>query len=219
MGRRRALLGRAATFSDFPPRSSRPAKFLPSIDLNQQARAGPWSNYGNAPRRPFMNPTSFDSQIHRALILFFRVAMGWTFLYAGVTQTFIEPHWTAASFLAGTKTFHAVYGPLVGSSLMPLIDFCVKWGHLLIGLSLVSGLMIRISGVFGILLMLVYWSAHLDFPYVSSPLNFLLDEHIVYAGIIVYLMTVRAGHVFGLDGLAEKFSAIDNNPFLRPLVR
>ena len=165
-----------------------------------------------------MYSSPLDTPLHRALILFFRLAMGWTFLYAGATQL-IDPHWTAASFLAGTKTFHWLYGPLVGSSLMPLIDFCVKWGHLLIGLSLVSGLMVRVSGVFGVLLMLVYWTAHLDFPYVSSPLNFLLDEHIVYAGVIVYLMAVRAGHVFGLDGIAEKFAAIENNPFLRPLVR
>src|SRR5215469_5637796 len=119
------------------------------------------------------NAISSDNEpLRRALIVFFRLAMGWIFLYAGVTQIFIEPHWTAASFLAGTKTFHFLYGPLVGSSLMPLIDFCVKWGHLLIGLSLISGLMVRISGVFGILLMLVYWTAHLNFPYVTSPLNF-----------------------------------------------
>ncbi len=164
-----------------------------------------------------VNP--LETPFQRGLILFFRVAMGWVFLYAGLTQTFIEPNWTAASFLGHTKTFHDIYGPLATSSLMPLIDFCVKWGHLLIGLSLVSGLMVRVSGVFGIALMLVYWSAHLDFPYVSSPLNFLLDEHIVYAVIIVELIAVRAGHVFGLDGYVEKLPVIEHNPFLRPLVR
>lgn len=164
------------------------------------------------------NATSLATPLHRGLILFFRVAMGWTFLYAGATQL-LDPHWTAASFLAHTKTFSFIYGPLATSSFMPLIDFCVKWGHLLIGLSLVSGLMVRVSGVFGILLMLVYWTAHLDFPYVSSPLNFLLDEHIVDAGVIVYLMAVRAGHVFGLDAIAEKIDLIGDNPFLRPLIR
>jgi len=164
------------------------------------------------------NATSLETPLHRSLILFFRVTMGWVFLYAGTTQLFLEPNWTAATFLAHTKTFHEIYGPLATSSLMPLIDFSVKWGHFLIGLSLVSGLMVRVSGIFGIMLMLVYWSAHLDFPYVSSPLNFLLDEHIVYAGLIVYLMAVRAGHVFGLDGYAEKLEMIEHNSFLRPLV-
>jgi len=164
-----------------------------------------------------MNPLA--TPLHLTLILFFRIAMGWTFLYAGTTQLFIEPHWTAATFLAHTKTFHMIYGPLVGSSLMPLIDFSVKWGHFLIGLSLVSGLMVRVSGIFGIVLMLVYWTAHLDFPYVGSPLNFIIDEHIVDAGLIVYLMAVRAGHVFGLDAVAEKIDFIEHNPLLRPLLR
>lgn len=164
------------------------------------------------------NALSFDTPLQRSLILFFRITMGWIFLYAAVTQIFIEPHWTAAGFLAGTKTFHFLYGPLATSSLLPLIDFCVKWGHLLIGLSLVSGFMVRVSGVFGIVLMLVYWSAHLDFPYVSSPLNFLLDEHIVDAGVIVYLMAVHAGHIFGVDGVVAKLPAVEHNSFLRPLV-
>ena len=164
-----------------------------------------------------MNNATFDTPLHRNLILFFRITIGWVFLYAGATQV-TNPHWTAAIFLANTKTLHAVYRPLATSSLMPIIDFCVKWGQLLIGLSLVSGLMVRVSGVFGIMLMLVFWTAHLDFPYVSSPLNYLLDEHIVYAGLIVYLIAVRAGHVFGLDGFAEKLPAIERSPFLRPLV-
>ena len=164
------------------------------------------------------NATSLETPFHRNLILFFRVAMGWTFLYAGTTQLFIAQDWTAASFLSHTKTFHDIYGPLATSSLMPLIDFSVKWGHFLIGLSLISGLMVRVSGPFGILLMLVYWSAHLDFPYVTSPLNFIIDEHIVYAALIGYLMAVRAGHVFGLDGWVEKLPMVAHNPFLRPLV-
>ena len=93
-----------------------------------------------------MNANPLETPLNRALILFFRVAMGWTFLYAGIHQL-LDPHWSAAGFLGTTKTFHFLYAPLIGSSLMPLIDFMVKYGHLLIGLSLVSGLMIRVSGV------------------------------------------------------------------------
>jgi thiosulfate dehydrogenase (quinone) large subunit len=164
------------------------------------------------------NATSLETPLHRSLILFFRVAIGWVFLYAAIHQI-LDPHWSAEGFLSHTKTFHLIYGPLAASSAMPLIDFCVKYGHLLIGLSLISGLMVRVSGPFGIALMLVYWTAHLDFPYVSSPLNFLLDEHIVYAVLIVYLMAVRAGHVVGLDGWVEKLPMVEHNPYLRPLVR
>ena len=164
------------------------------------------------------DPFSIDTPSRRSLILFFRVAVGWTFLYAGITQLFVEPHWTAVGFLEHTKTFHALYAPLAQSSLMPLIDFLVKWGHFLIGLSLVSGLMVRVSGVFGILLMLVYYTAHLDFPYVESPLNVIIDYHLIDAAVIVSLMALRGGHVFGLDGWIERSSLIQGNRFLRPLV-
>lgn len=161
---------------------------------------------------------ALDTPLHRGLIVFFRVTVGWVFLYAGVTQLFVIPHWSAAEFLTHTKTFHDIMAPLAAPAFLPYVDFLVKWGHFLIGLSLVTGLMIRVSGVFGILLMLTYWCAHLDFPYVASPLNFIIDEHIVYAGLIVYLMAVHAGHVFGLDGWVAKQPAISGNPFLRPLV-
>jgi thiosulfate dehydrogenase (quinone) large subunit len=162
--------------------------------------------------------TALDTPFQRGLILFLRLAIGWVFLYAGVTQLFAEPSWSAASFLEHTTTFHFIYGPLAASAYLPLINFCVTWGHLLIGLSLVSGLMIRVSGIFAVILMIVYWSAHLNFPYVDTPLNFLLDEHIVYAAVIMYLMAVRAGHVCGLDGWAEGLPVIRHNSFLRPLV-
>ncbi len=164
------------------------------------------------------NATSLDTPLHRSLILFFRLAVGWTFLYAGVTQLIIEPNWSAEAFLTHTKTFHEILAPFAAPAILPYVNFLVKWGHFLIGLSLVSGLMVRVSGVFGIVLMLVYWCAHLDFPYVSSPLNFIMDEHIIIASLIVYLMAVRAGHVFGLDGLVAKLPMVEHNPFLRPLV-
>jgi thiosulfate dehydrogenase (quinone) large subunit len=46
----------------------------------------------------------------------------------------------------------------------------------------------------------------------------LVDYHVVYAGIVVYLIVKRAGHVFGLDGLLEKLHLTDEYPVLRPLV-
>jgi thiosulfate dehydrogenase (quinone) large subunit len=46
----------------------------------------------------------------------------------------------------------------------------------------------------------------------------LIDYHIVYAGVLVYLMVKRAGHVFGLDGVAERLRLIEDHPALRPLV-
>jgi thiosulfate dehydrogenase [quinone] large subunit len=142
-----------------------------------------------------MNGVIMDKKV----VLAFRLLMGWTFLYAGAWQV-LSPDFSAATFLAHTKTFHDVYAPLTAPSIAPILTFLVSWGHLLIGLSLVSGLLVRVSGVFGVALLLIYWTAHMDFPYIESHVNLIVDYHIVYAALTAWLVAANAGRVFGLDG-------------------
>ena len=138
------------------------------------------------------------SAAERAFILFFRIAMGWTFLYAASHQVF-DPNWSVVGFLNHTKTFHDLFAVFTTPMMAPT-TFLVEYGHLLIGLSLVFGLMVRISASFGLLLMVIYWMAHMDWPFIENKNNLILDYHIVYAGVLGYLIAKRAGHVFGLDG-------------------
>jgi thiosulfate dehydrogenase [quinone] large subunit len=158
-----------------------------------------------------------DARFGQALIVYFRLAMGWTFLYAGATQL-TEPNFTAATFLAHTKTFHDLFAWFAAPAIVPYTDFLVTWGHTLIGLSLVSGLLVRFGAPFGVLLMMVYYLAHLDFPYVENHFNFIMEYHLVYAGVLVYLVAARAGHVWGLDGWVEQMPFLTRHPSLRPLV-
>ncbi len=150
-----------------------------------------------------MNGVTMD----RRFVLAFRLMMGWTFLYAGAWQV-MSPDFTVAAFPAHTKTFHDVYAPLTSPAIAPILTFLVSWGHLLIGLSLVSGLLVRVSGWFGVALLLTYWTAHMDFPYIESHVNFILDYHIVFATLTAWLAMVNAGRVWGLDGwLADRMPA------------
>ena len=158
-----------------------------------------------------------ESKAEQSLIVFFRVLMGWTFLYAASHQAF-DPHWSVAGFLGQTKTFHALFAPLTEPRIAPEITFLVAYGHLLIGLSLVFGLLVRVSAGFGAALMVLYWMAHMDFPYVSDSNNFLVDFHVVYAGLLVYLILKHAGQVWGLDGVASRLRFFERHPQLRPLV-
>jgi thiosulfate dehydrogenase [quinone] large subunit len=158
-----------------------------------------------------------ENKTERALILFFRLAMGWTFLYAASHQVFV-PGWSVAGFLSHTKTFNGLYSLFTGPAIAPILSFLVGYGHLLIGLSLIVGLMVRVSAAFGIALMLLYWTAHMDFPYISDTNNFILDSHIVYAGVLVYLIVKHAGHVWGLDGWLERTGFLSRYPVLKPLL-
>jgi len=157
------------------------------------------------------------STFERTMIIYFRLAMAWTFLYAASHQVY-DPRFSVAGFLSHTKTFHDVYAVFTTPAVAPTISFLVAYGHLLIGLSLLLGLMVRVSSIFGILLMLMYWTAHMDWPYIEDTNNFILDYHLVYAGVLVYLIGQHAGHVFGLDGWAERLPLFTRHPSLRPLV-
>ena len=151
------------------------------------------------------------------MIIFFRLTMAWTFLYAASHQLF-DPHFTVATFLSHTKTFNGVYSVFTTPSVSPYITFLVSYGHLLIGLSLLVGLMVRVSAAFGVALMLMYWTAHMDWPFIESTENFIVDYHIVYAGVLVFLIGKHAGHVWGPDGWVEKLPLIARHPSLHPLV-
>jgi thiosulfate dehydrogenase [quinone] large subunit len=158
-----------------------------------------------------------DTKSERALILFFRLAMAWIFLYAASHQVFV-PGWSVAGFLNATKTFHPLYAHLAGPGIAAVLTFLVEYGHLLIGLSLLTGLLVRVSSAFGIMLMLVYWTAHMNFPYISDTTNFLVDQHVVYAGVLTFLIVKHAGRVWGLDGVLEKMGWLAGHPALKPLV-
>jgi len=158
-----------------------------------------------------------NSPMERSLILYFRFVMAWTFLYAASHQVFV-PSWTVVGFLGHTKTFHDVFVVFTTPTMAPITTFLVEYGHLLIGLSLLFGLMVRVSASFGVMLMIIYWFAHMDWPFIENQNNLIVDFHLVYAGVLVYLIVKRAGHVFGLDAWAENLKLVKQHPSLKPLV-
>jgi len=157
------------------------------------------------------------AKIENALILFFRLAMAWTFLYAGLRQA-VFSDFSVVPFLQHTKTFHALFAVFATPDWAPITSFMVKWGHLLIGLSLLTGLLVRVSAVSGMLLLGMYWMAHMDFPFIENRNNFIVDYHIVYAVVLGYLVYKRAGYVWGLDWLASKIPLFRDEESLHPLV-
>ncbi|MDB5602206.1 MAG: hypothetical protein JWN71_4250 [Xanthobacteraceae bacterium] len=156
---------------------------------------------------------SFD----RGLILFFRLTMAWTFLYAASHQVF-DPTFTVVGFLSHTKTFHNLFAVFTTPVMAPITTFLVEYGHLAIGLSLLLGIAVRLSASIGVFLMLTYWMAHMDFPFIESKNNLIIDFHIVYAGVLVFLAVKQAGHVWGLDGWLAEQATVSRSPALRWMV-
>jgi len=197
-----------------PTRQSRPiiapAKSRDSIPVSQKRAVRPAEG-----RRIMTDPIS-DSPAENALIVYFRLTMAWTFLNAASHQVFV-PGWSVVGFLDHTKTFHDLFAVFATPTIAPITTFLVEYGHLLIGLSLLTGLLVRVSAAFGILLMIVYWMAHMDWPFIENSNNFIVDYHLVYAGVMAYLIVKHAGHVWGLDAWFERTSFVREHPGLRPL--
>lgn len=138
-----------------------------------------------------------------------RVALAGVFLWAFFDKLFGLNYATkpASSWLSGgspTKGFlgHAggylqnFYHGIAGN---PVTDALFMAALLGVGLALLLGIGLRIAAVSGTLLMLSMWSvATLGIKGISNPV---IDDHIVYACILIGLALVNAGSVLGLGQL------------------
>lgn len=97
-------------------------------------------------------------------LTFFRMAIGWHFLYEGISKI-AAVNWSAASYLSNsTGPFSGFYQWLGSSELiMNVVDPINIAGLILIGLGLFIGLAVRVSAVSGIVLLLLYYFAYPPF--------------------------------------------------------
>lgn len=142
-----------------------------------------------------------------------RLAMGWLMFYAGVTKI-IDPQWSAAGYLNNAKTFAGFFRWFAQPGILPVTNFINEWGLTLLGVSLILGAFVRLSSLFGAMLMLLYYFPVLEFPYIK-PHSFIVDDHIVYALVLLYFAAVRAGRVWGLENRCAKLPICSKYPKLR----
>ena len=145
-----------------------------------------------------------------------RIGMGWLMFYAGITKV-LNPAWSAQGYLKGAKTFPGFYQWLLQPDILPIINFINEWGLTLLGVSLILGIGVRLSSIFGAVLMLLYYFPILDFPY-PNPHSYVVDEHIVYALVLLLLAGLRAGRVWGLENWCSNLPICAKFPRLRKLL-
>jgi thiosulfate dehydrogenase [quinone] large subunit len=147
--------------------------------------------------------------MQRALVFALRIMLGWVFLWAGFRQVFLTESFSAAQFLEGAKTFPEIFKWLASPPIVPTVSFLVKWGHLLIGLSLVGGLMVRTSSAVGAVLLVLYYLPRLEFPFVGpGQTNLIVEYHLILAAALLYVGRIKAGTIWGLDTYAEKLPVV-----------
>lgn len=152
----------------------------------------------------------------RFSLLLLRLTTGWLFFYAGITKVF-DPNWSAAGYLSNAKTFSGLFQWFASPEMLPVTNFLNEWGLTLIGLSLILGVFVRLSGILGALLMLLYYFPVLDGAYPNAH-SFIVDEHIIYAAALLTLAALRAGRVYGLERWCSSLPVCSRFPRSRALL-
>ncbi|MEO7269812.1 MAG: hypothetical protein ABIW49_11465 [Knoellia sp.] len=161
-----------------------------------------------------------------------RLALGWVFLWAFLDKLL------ALGFSTGRDAKTGVvdaFGPAAwihdGSPTLGFLKFGTKgplaefyqsfagaswanWGFMLglagIGIALMLGIGMRIAAGSGVAMLVMMWSAVL--PPDNNPF---MDDHIVYAIVLVLLAGLGAGRTFGLGGWWESQSIVQRHPILK----
>ncbi|QIK67236.1 DoxX family membrane protein [Nocardioides sp. HDW12B] len=157
----------------------------------------------------------------RLLAAGLRLALGWTFLWAFLDKTFGLGHETAAAdawteggsptegFLsfATAGPFADTYQGIAGAA---WADWLFMIGLLGIGVALVLGVAMRIAVASGALMLVLMWTAVL--PPANNPF---MDDHLIYAGLLVLLAALGAGRTLGLGTWWESLPIVRSNSWLR----
>jgi len=145
-----------------------------------------------------------------------RLFIGWEFLWAFVDKAFGLGHETTAAhawlvggsptkgFLSGAAgPFAGFYHAIAGA---PLVNWLFMLGLLGVGLALLFGVGKWIGSIVGAVMLVLMWSAVLP-----TPNNLFMDDHIVYAVVLIGLALVGANETIGLGkwwnqtGLVRRF--------------
>jgi len=140
----------------------------------------------------------------RIFITILRVAIGWHFLYEGLSKI-LQGNWTASGFLMNTSGFLSGFYHWIASSsaILRVTDILNMYGLLLIGLALFIGLFSRIAAFSGALLLALYYFAY---PPFGSPLMNASEGHL----FIVDKLFIEAAALVFLLFFSEKGYSVDN---------
>ncbi len=150
-------------------------------------------------------------------LVLFRLALGWLFFYAGVTKVF-DPQWSPKGYLLSAKTLPALYAWLASPTVLPILTVVAAWSLFLLGLSLLLGIGIKISGRLGAVLMILFYLPVLSFPLVGEH-SFLVDEHIIYALALLVLSSGAVQTPWSLGSRLTKIRFFASRPRLAALLR
>ncbi|MBN1290762.1 MAG: DoxX family protein [Candidatus Latescibacteria bacterium] len=147
--------------------------------------------------------------IQMSLLTLLRVAVGWHFLYEGIAKIF-TPGWTSQGFLSVSKWLFAPVFRWIADTpnVLSIVDFINVWGLILVGLGLIAGLLTRVSAIFAIVLLSLYYIANppfigMDYGVVTEGNYLVVDKNLVELVALIVIALFPTGTFLGLDRLIQ----------------
>lgn len=156
------------------------------------------------------------TKFQKASLFLLRVFMGWMMFYAGITKV-LNPQWSAAGYIGNAKTFTGFFQWFLRPDILPITNFLNEWGLTILGVSLILGVFVRLTSIGGLALMLLYYFPILDFPY-PNPHSFVVDEHIIYAAVLLFFIATHASRAWGLEKWCSSLPICSKFPRLRNML-
>ncbi|MGV8967180.1 MAG: DoxX family protein [Cellulomonas sp.] len=171
-----------------------------------------------------------NSATGRRMLAVTRIALGFVFLWAFLDKTFGLHYSTGAAVAEGNPSVawinggspsqgylqFATAGPLkdtFANIASPASDWLFMIGLLGIGLALILGIGMRIAAATGGLLLVLMWLS--AWPFAQGSTNPVIDDHIIYAFVIVTLAVLYAGDTWGLGRRWAGLSLVERATWLR----
>jgi len=149
----------------------------------------------------------------RIIYTLLRIAVGWHFLYEGISKLFI-PGWSSENFLINsTGPISVLFQNLASSpSLLKIVDTLNIYGLILIGIGLFVGLWVRYASIAGIALLILYY-------FVYPPFGISLLGNTEGHVFIVNRIFIEAVLLFYFILSKTQGYGIENSPSLKALFK
>ena len=151
-----------------------------------------------------------------------RVAIGWHFLYEGVSKL-TAPSWSAAGYLKQARgPFADFFRGLAGQpNMLANADLVTMWGLTIVGVLLILGLFTRLASLGGIAFILLFYFATPPFVgyFYAIPTEgsyLIVNKNLVEVCALVAILLTGSGRFAGLDrivhGLFARRPHVADNP-------
>ncbi|MFD1364369.1 hypothetical protein [Actinoplanes sichuanensis] len=167
-----------------------------------------------------LSVTGWTATAARHLLAGIRISLGWVFLWAFLDKLFGLGRSTAAAnawldggsptagFLGKSATgpFAGLYHSIAGNAVVDAMFMATLLG---IGTALLLGIGMRVAACAGAVSTVLMWTAML--PPTTNPF---MDDHLVYAAVLILLALLGAGNTWGLGRRWAATPLVRRNPWL-----